>query len=164
VLLTKAQVMIADDGFAQTLVLIRLDAFCAGMAASAITAKRPLDARGARVSALTGILMLAAVPWLFANQPGVVHYYDLAGFLRPFWMHFGICLVLCALTAARTAFVVLFDHPVVVWLGTISYSIYLWHLPVVELLSAKVLGTAARPPPRAATSCCWRPRSRSCCP
>lgn len=146
VLLTKAQVMITDDGFGQTLVLIRLDAFCAGMAASVISARSPLGRSAARASALAGILLLVAVPWVFANQPGVVHYYDVAGFLRPFWMHLGICLVLCALTATRTAFVAFFDHPFVVWLGTISYSIYLWHLPVVELLAVKVLGTAHRPP------------------
>lgn len=146
VLATKAQVMITDDGFGQTLVLIRLDAFCAGMAASAIATRNPLGRSGARVCALAGVLLLAAVPWVFAGQPGVVHYYDVAGFLRPFWMHLGICLVLCALTADRTAFVGLFDHPIVVRLGTISYSIYLWHLPVVELLSFKVLGTADRAP------------------
>lgn len=146
VLATKAQVMIANDGFGQTLVLIRLDAFCAGMAASLISARHPLGRSAARLSAFAGVLLLAAVPWVFARQPGVVHYYDVGGFVRPFWMHLGICLVLCALTATRTAFVRLFDHPFVVSLGTISYSIYLWHLPVVELLAFRVLGTASRPP------------------
>ncbi|MEO8484747.1 MAG: acyltransferase [Betaproteobacteria bacterium] len=147
VLATKAQVMLSDDGFGQLLVLIRLDAFCAGMAASAISLRHPMTRPVARASAITACAMLAAVPYVFERQPGVVHYYDVAGFMRPFWIHLCICLVLCAITGARTKFVSLFDHPVVVGLGTISYSIYLWHLPVVELLAKA--GTGQADPPSA---------------
>ena len=140
VLATKAQVIWADDGFGQLLVLIRLDAFCAGMLASFLSHKYPLGRRAAIAAALAGMALLLTLPFVFAKQPGVVHYYDVLGFVKPFWMHAAICLVLCAITATRTAFVRLFDHPAIVWLGTISYSIYLWHLPVVELLPSVGLG------------------------
>ncbi len=40
----------------------------------------------------------------------------------------------------------LLSHPVLAWIGTISYGIYLWHLPVLDLVAPHLL-----PPTRSAS-------------
>jgi peptidoglycan/LPS O-acetylase OafA/YrhL len=35
-------------------------------------------------------------------------------------------------------------HPVLAWIGTVSYGIYLWHLPVLDLIAPHLLPAASR--------------------
>lgn len=145
VLATKTIVLATNDGYPQVLLFIRIDAFCAGMAAGAATYHRPISRSRATLAFAAGLAGLLAIPFAFAEQRGVVHYYDLLGFVRPFWIQASICLLLVAITGSRTRGVALFDNRIVVWLGLVSYSIYLWHVPLLELLPTLGLGAGDAP-------------------
>ncbi len=140
VLITKAVTQLSGEGYPQVLVFIRLDAFCAGMAAGGATYHRPLSESRSLLAFATGIAGMLAIPFVFTSQRGVVHYYDFLGYVRPFWIQASICLVLVSLTGLRTRAVALFDNRVAVWLGLVSYSVYLWHVPLLELLPTLGIG------------------------
>jgi peptidoglycan/LPS O-acetylase OafA/YrhL len=133
VIISKVTVMALDNGYAQVLPFIRLDDFAAGMCAGAYAFARPLK-RGAIAAFWIGLAALLATPWIFAAYPGVGHYYDWKGFLRPPWIEASICLLLLGLTGQRHAGAAVFGNRIAVALGTISYSIYLFHVPILELL------------------------------
>ncbi len=133
VIVTKLAVMALDNGYPQVLLPIRLDEFAAGMCAGAYAFARPLKDR-AIVAFWLGMAGLLATPWLFAAYPQVGHYYDFKGFLRPPWIQASICLVLLGLTGEHHAGARIFGNRLAVALGTISYSIYLFHVPVMEML------------------------------
>ena len=134
VITSKLLVMYTNDGYPQVLLPIRLDEFAAGMCAGAYAAGRPLTRTLATTAFWAGLVVLLATPWVFAGYSQVGHYYDLKGFLRPPWIQIGICLMLLGLTGDRHAGVHIFGNKIVVGLGLISYSIYLWHVPILELL------------------------------
>jgi peptidoglycan/LPS O-acetylase OafA/YrhL len=134
VLASKFFVMATNNGYAQVLLPIRLDEFAAGMCAGAYAVGRPLTRTFATTAFWAGLGVLLATPWVFAGYSQVGHYYDLKGFLRPPWIQLGICLMLLGLTGDRHAGVHIFGNKIVVGLGLISYSIYLWHVPILELL------------------------------
>ncbi len=134
VVASKVLVMYTNDGYPQVLLPIRLDAFAAGMCAGAYAVARPLTRPFATTAFWAGLGVLLATPWVFAGYSQVGHYYDLKGFLRPPWIQIGICLMLLGLTGDRHAGVHIFGNKIVVGLGLISYSIYLWHVPILELL------------------------------
>src|SRR6185437_10925241 len=48
-------------------------------------------------------------------------------------------LVLAVIVARRDRPLRVLTHPVIAWIGTISYGIYLWHLPVLDLLAPQLL-------------------------
>ena len=149
VIVSKLAAMALDNGYPQVLLFIRLDEFAAGMCAGAFAFARPLKERSGAVFWL-GVVGLLATPWLFAAYPGVGHYYDLKGFLRPPWIQASICLLLLGLTGERHAGVRIFGNKLAVALGTISYSIYLFHVPLLELLPS--LGWL---PPRDSAPISW---------
>jgi peptidoglycan/LPS O-acetylase OafA/YrhL len=134
VICSKLLVMAMQDGYPQVLLFIRLDEFAAGMCAGAYALARPL----ARITAATafwgGLVILLATPWVFAGYDQVGHYYDFKGFLRPPWIQISICLMLLGLTGEHHPGVHVFGNKGVVGIGLISYSIYLWHVPLLELL------------------------------
>ena len=134
VICSKLLVMAIQDGYPQVLLFIRLDEFAAGMCAGAYAFQRPLTRLTATTMFWAGLVVLLATPWVFAGYSEVGHYYDLKGFLRPPWIQIGICLMLLGLTGDHHAGVHIFGNKIVVGLGLISYSIYLWHVPVLELL------------------------------
>jgi len=131
---TKLLVMATNDGYPQVLLPIRLDTFAAGMCAGAYAFHRP----PARIIAATmfwvGLIGLLTTPWVFTGYEHVGHYYDLKGFVRPLWIQASICLMLLGLTGERHLGIRIFDNRVAVALGLISYSIYLFHVPILELL------------------------------
>lgn len=133
VIFSKVLVMAFEDGYPQVLLFIRLDEFAAGMCAGAFAVARPLK-RSARIVFWIGLAALLATPWVFAGYVRVGHYYDLKGFLRPPWIQASICLLLLGLTGERHLGTRIFDNKVAVALGLISYSIYLFHVPILELL------------------------------
>ncbi|MBS0321856.1 MAG: acyltransferase [Proteobacteria bacterium] len=134
VALTKLAVIATGDGYAQVLVTIRLDAFAAGMAMGAWSARRPPRRYVAAVAFWTGLALLFATPWVYAGMTNVGHYMDsLRGWSRPFWIQAAVTLMLLGLAGERHAGVALFANRVVFALGLVSYSIYLWHVPIIEL-------------------------------
>jgi peptidoglycan/LPS O-acetylase OafA/YrhL len=134
VICSKLLVMAIQDGYPQVLLFIRLDEFAAGMCAGAYAFQRPLTRPTAAMMFGTGLIALLATPWIFAGYTQVGHYYDLKGFLRPPWIQISICLMLLGLTGEHHAGVHIFGNKIIVGIGLISYSIYLLHVPILELL------------------------------
>jgi peptidoglycan/LPS O-acetylase OafA/YrhL len=134
VICSKFLVMAMQNGYPQVLLFIRLDEFAAGMCAGAYALARPLNRITAPALFWGGLIVLLSTPWVFVGYDQVGHYYDFKGFLRPPWIQIGICLMLLGLTGDRHAGVHIFGNKIVVGLGLISYSIYLWHVPILELL------------------------------
>ena len=134
VVASKLFVMYTNNGYPQVLLPIRLDAFAAGMCAGAYSIARPPTRAFAATAFWAGLGILLATPWVFAGYNQVFHYYDLKGFLRAPWIQIGICLMLVGLTGDRHAGVRIFGNKIVAGLGLISYSIYLVHVPIIDLL------------------------------
>src|SRR5215813_6479085 len=133
---TKLLVVATNNGYVQVLPFIRLDEFAAGMCAATIAQRTRLGAAAAGGAFALGIIGLFSIPWVFASYPNIGGYFDLVGFLRPLWLEAAICLLLLGLTGAHHWGVSLFDNRVAVGLGLVSYSIYLFHVPIIELLPA----------------------------
>jgi len=74
--------------------------------------------------ALAAIVMLVAVTFLTVN-----------GYAFPLSIYVPICLLVYSLTYARGFAARLFDNRVAVFLGEISYSIYLVHFPLLRALT-----------------------------
>ncbi len=152
VVASKLVVMATNDGFPQVLLTIRLDTFAAGMCAGAWAATRPLARRHASIAFWLGLCVLFATPWVYADYMNVGHYYATAkGWLRPQWIQLGICLTLLGLTGERHRGVALFDNRIAVAIGLVSYSMYLVHVPILELLQLHQLVPARA----AATQRAW---------
>jgi peptidoglycan/LPS O-acetylase OafA/YrhL len=131
----KEWVVTYDEGYLQLQLPIRLDAFVAGMCAATFAEQQRLQ-RGAALIAFTlGLAGLLGTPWVYAAYPFGGHYFDAIGLTRPLWVQASICAFLLGLSGEPHAGVRLFSNRPVVWLGLISYSIYLVHVPVLDLLS-----------------------------
>jgi peptidoglycan/LPS O-acetylase OafA/YrhL len=134
VLAVKIYVLKSGNGYVQLFLPLRLDEFVAGMCAGAL-ATSVSRRRAWTIGAFwIGVGLLLATPWLFSSYPGVHNYYDLKGFFRPVWIEISVCLLLLGLSGSRHAAVGIFDNKVAIWLGLISYSVYLFHAPLLQLL------------------------------
>ncbi len=125
--------MVTGDGTMHAQLPIRLDAFVLGMCAGRFAARTPLQGRLAPAAFCAGLLVLFATPLVFFDLPTGNHYYSLKGFVRPLWIASGVMLMLLGMTGERHPGVAMFGNRVSVGLGLISYSIYLFHVPVLEL-------------------------------
>jgi len=132
---TKEWVVFRDDGYMQLQLPVRLDAFVAGMCAATFAEYHRLRRRAALVAFALGLLGLFSTPWVFSAYPSGAHYFDAMGLTRPLWIQASICLFLLGLSAEPHPGVRLFSNRAVVWLGLISYSIYLVHTPVLDFLA-----------------------------
>lgn len=144
----KGYVMQTGDGTMHAQLPIRLDAFVLGMCAGRLAARSPLPRRAAMAAFVAGLLALLVTPLLFFDLPTGNHYYSLKGFVRPLWIAAGVALMLLGITGERHPGVAIFGNRVAVGLGLISYSIYLFHVPVLEIFiqqRAKVDALAALP-------------------
>jgi peptidoglycan/LPS O-acetylase OafA/YrhL len=129
----KAYVMLTSDGTMHAQLPIRLDAFVFGMCAGRYAARTPLDRSYAPIAFYAGLLALFSTPILFSDLATGNHYYSFKGFVRPLWIQLGVILMLLGMTGERHPGVAIFGNKVAVGLGLISYSIYLLHVPVMEL-------------------------------
>jgi peptidoglycan/LPS O-acetylase OafA/YrhL len=132
---TKEWVAHSGDGYMQLQLPIRLDAFVAGMCAATFAEHHRMRRRAALIAFMLGLLGLFATPWIYSAYPSGAHYFDAIGLTRPLWIQASICLFLLSLSAEHHPGVWLFSNRAVVWLGTISYSIYLVHVPVLDFLA-----------------------------
>jgi peptidoglycan/LPS O-acetylase OafA/YrhL len=129
----KAYVMLTGDGTMHAQLPIRLDAFVLGMCAGRLAARAPLTGRLAPAAFYAGLLALMCTPLLFFDLPTGNHYYSIKGFVRPLWIASGVILMLLGMTGERHCGVAIFGNRLAVGLGLISYSIYLFHVPVMEM-------------------------------
>jgi peptidoglycan/LPS O-acetylase OafA/YrhL len=134
-LATKEWVIIRDSGYMQLQLPIRLDAFVAGMCAATFAEHHRLRRRAALTVFALGLAGLFGTPWIYSAYPSGGHYFDAVGLARPLWIQASICLFLLGLSAEPHPGVRLFSNRLVVWLGLISYSIYLVHVPVLDFLA-----------------------------
>ena len=133
VLAAKAYVEVTGDGAMHAQLPIRLDAFVFGMVAGRFAARAPLARRAASMAFYAGLLALFSTPLLFFDLPTGNHYYTFKGLVRPMWIQLGVILMLLGMTGERHPGVAIFGNRVAVGLGLISYSIYLLHVPVMEI-------------------------------
>jgi len=125
---------ISGSGYVEFHLPVRLDEFVAGMCAATFAEHHPLRRPLASVSFVLGLTGLVGTPWVWAAYPNGGHYFDAIGLVRPLWIQASICLFLLGLSGEAHPGVRLFANRSVVWLGLISYSIYLVHVPVLVLL------------------------------
>jgi peptidoglycan/LPS O-acetylase OafA/YrhL len=130
---TKAYVMLTGDGTMHAQLPVRLDAFVLGMCAGRLAARAPLSGRAAPIAFYGGLLVLLCTPLLFFDLPTGNHDYSVKGFVRPLWIASGVILMLLGMTGERHPGVAIFGNRLAVGLGLISYSIYLFHVPVMEM-------------------------------
>ncbi len=119
-----------------------MDAFGMGMMAGVLHANRPrlpawlLPSAGSSVPGLLGIaLVLSAIYWL----PGKRAEYWSDSLIFYTWtpaLSLGIAAVLLAGVGGSGVLQRIFGNRYMVFLGLISYSLYLWHLPVLTWLAA----------------------------
>ncbi len=128
---TKAWVVMRNDGYMQLQLPVRLDAFVAGMCAATIAERYRFARWTALFAFAAGLAGLLSTPWIYAAYPMGWHYFDGMGLTRPFWVQASVCLFLIGLSGKAHVGVRLFSHRWTVWLGLVSYSIYLVHVPVL---------------------------------
>jgi peptidoglycan/LPS O-acetylase OafA/YrhL len=119
-----------------------MDAFGFGMLAAVLHANRPrlpawlLPRAGGSLLGLLGIaLVLAAIYWL----PGKRAEYWSDNLIFYAWtpaLSLGIAAVLLAGAGGSGVLQRVFGNRYMVFLGLVSYSLYLWHLPVLTWLAA----------------------------
>ncbi len=124
----------------------RIDEFAAGMFAASVARRGGVDERLRGVIALAAFASLVAGAIVIAHvdtawwQPGALP------FVRMLWIDASAATLFYGLAGGAGPVVRLFAARPVVWLGAISYSIYLWHLPVLQLLRPRVLALAGALP------------------
>jgi peptidoglycan/LPS O-acetylase OafA/YrhL len=122
----------------------RLDQFLAGICAAWICAGRPLSRRSAAACLWGGILAIATLVWVAAARGDFIANTDV-----PYlFVHHSLTAVsfgLLVLGAAGSARIgsLLFANRGMTFLGVVSYSLYLWHYPLLEL--ARWLGLTGNP-------------------
>jgi peptidoglycan/LPS O-acetylase OafA/YrhL len=113
----------------------------AGRAASSIPAR--LGRRTGRCLLLAVAAYVAAAHWQHGDLP--LFWYGLATHVA---LGVGAGLLVLPVVVprpghGRTLLVRLLSHPAAVWVGTVSYGIYLWHLPIRDLLRLHVFSHRA---------------------
>ncbi len=117
----------------------RVDEFVVGMAAAAFAVRMP---QASSVSMrLTWIAMasLVAGAWITGARDSIWWQPGVLPFARAAWIDITIALLLIGLCGTAGGIARLFATRPMVWLGTISYSIYLWHLPTLQLTREALL-------------------------
>ena len=113
----------------------RLDQFVFGMGAAWLCL-RGFDGRTRNLLALAGIGLILMQAWLTAPRGDFLANVDLAWT----WWHYsvlglGFACLIAAAAHVQTAWPArLFSGPVLGWMGLISYSLYLWHYPILGWL------------------------------
>ena len=133
----------------------RLDQFLLGMLAAHLAARDRLTARGNTALLGAVLLALAATAWAIGPRGDVFSRVDAPLVLLQFsWLgtlFAALCLVAAGPGATPRR---VLGHPLLIGLGTISYSLYLWHAPLIDAWAH--WGGAGTPRPlQLAGLCAW---------
>jgi peptidoglycan/LPS O-acetylase OafA/YrhL len=111
----------------------RIDEFVAGMAGAAVAVRSGWSPRAyARLTWIAaGALVLGA--WIVGVRDATWWQPGAMPIIRAAWIDVGVASLLIGISGAMTPIARIFASRVMVFLGAISYSIYLWHLPTLEL-------------------------------
>jgi peptidoglycan/LPS O-acetylase OafA/YrhL len=125
----------------------RLDQFFVGICAAWITVSNPPSARTAGAWLFGGIALIVAMAYIAAPRNDFLVNIDVPYL---FFHHsvtaiaFGM-LVLGAAGATRSGAVLFANRPMT-FLGLVSYSLYLWHYPMLQLAQSSGLMSGVRAP------------------
>lgn len=111
----------------------RIDEFVVGMAAAAVAVRVAVPARARTALAWLGIASLVVGAYAIAARDAIWWQPGALPFVRAAWIDATVAALVIGLTATGGRVSRFFALPPLVWLGTISYSVYLWHLPTLIL-------------------------------
>ncbi|HTR56918.1 MAG TPA: acyltransferase [Casimicrobiaceae bacterium] len=113
----------------------RIDEFAAGMAAAFIARALRPGAPAAQACAWTGATgLVALVAWCEIYD---VDWWagDATPFVRLPWVSAAVAALLIGLARSNGMLTRLFASRPAVWVGEVSYSVYLWHLPILAAIA-----------------------------
>ena len=117
----------------------RIDEFVVGMVGARVAGAMPRRASLRAGAFLIGVLALLGEGVSYGNVSPLWWTWDWTPFIRSFWVEVAVVAVLVGLSGDVHFGSRLFANRIVVWLGTISYSIYLWHFPLLSWLANTTL-------------------------
>lgn len=137
----------------------RIDQFAIGALCAYLCLHRPLSARQGGFSLLAGLLCMAAFAWFIDKRGNLLDsgspwYY----FFQTIVALLAAAILYGAASASRIARA-LFGNRFMVFVGTISYSIYLWHTVVLDIYAITDIAGATPPADKllAVTLYTWPP-------
>ncbi len=117
----------------------RIDEFVVGMVGVKVAGAMPRRASLRAVTFWIGVLVLLGAVAYYATVAPLWWTWDWTPFIRSFWVEAAVVAILVGLSGDVHFGSRLFASRIMVWLGTISYSIYLWHFPVLSWLASTTL-------------------------
>ncbi len=109
----------------------RIDEFAVGMGAAFVARRVRFGSTAARACTWIGAAAFAALAAWCAVFDVIWWQPDATPFIRLPWMAFAAGTMLIGLARGNEPLARAFASKPVVWLGEVSYSVYLWHLPVL---------------------------------
>jgi peptidoglycan/LPS O-acetylase OafA/YrhL len=121
----------------------RIDEFVVGMAAAAFAVRKDVSPLARAALAWLGLASLVAGSYAVAAHDPIWWQPGALPFARAAWIDATVAALVIGLTATGGRVSRFFALAPLVWLGTISYSVYLWHLPTLILVRTQLLQSFA---------------------
>ena len=116
----------------------RLDEFVVGMVAAKISHDRPMAAWKRSALFWIGGLSLLAAAQYYGRAHAMWWAWDAQPLVRGLWVEAAVAAMLIGLSGEGNLGTRLFGNRAMVWIGTISYSIYLWHFPILQVMATRM--------------------------
>jgi peptidoglycan/LPS O-acetylase OafA/YrhL len=117
----------------------RIDEFVVGMVGAKVAGAMPRRASLRAGAFWIGVLALLGAVAYYGTVAPLWWTWNWTPFIRSFWVEVAVVAILVGLSGDVHFGSRLFASRIMVWLGTISYSIYLWHFPVLSWLASTTL-------------------------
>jgi peptidoglycan/LPS O-acetylase OafA/YrhL len=117
----------------------RIDEFVVGMVGVKVACAMPRRASLRAGAFWIGVLALLGAVTYYGIVSPLWWTWDWTPFIRSFWLEAAVVAILVGLSGDVHFGSRLFASRIMLWLGTISYSIYLWHFPLLSWLASTPL-------------------------